>query len=608
MEDNQVTKDQDYKDEVNNGSALISSDKVISIVDNRIVLKVDPIDKFPVIRSDKKVNLYVDGKKREDPIIVSNEVEITIETIDQSPHSSVDIKVTNDKLKAYLIINKQVGKRLCPILIKDPYNVVDFVITTKEEVLVDDNKINQEEISKKIRELNIKFGLNSQAVSQAIENPGKKFLIAEGKPPVESIDARIDYVFKKQDSQTNEGKTKPTEVSGKIDYFGFREISSVRPGQVLAIKKPPRYGKPGINIFGEEIPVQEPKDIEWNIGERVTIIGNKAVALKSGRPVINKGKLSIFNIYYVEKDVDISVGSINYNGDVTINGDVCDNFSVIASGVIKVGRNVSHAKIESGGSICIDGSVISSRIIAGGLAAYHQRIESNFQNLYTTFVKVEKSVFALKKEDLFKKLSERELIFGLFETKYKSITEIINELLEYQAILPDDLKTPELLSVINELKIFLDTTNLDIDLTLLGVIKRKVGKVCRIYKDIINTKASIQTSYIQNSIVQATGDIIINNEGAFNSTLDAGGKVIINGIPGVFRGGKIKAHKAVIVRELGSIGGSRVEVQVAEDGKITAEKVYDNVYIKVGGRFIKLNKEMKNITARLDSNGQIILT
>ena len=141
MEDNQVTKDQDYKDEVNNGSALISSDKVISIVDNRIVLKVDPIDKFPVIRSDKKVNLYVDGKKREGPIIVSNEVEITIETIDQSPHSSVDIKVTNDKLKAYLIINKQVGKRLCPILIKDPYNVVDFVITTKEEVLVDDNKI-----------------------------------------------------------------------------------------------------------------------------------------------------------------------------------------------------------------------------------------------------------------------------------------------------------------------------------------------------------------------------------------------------------------------------------------------------------------------------------
>lgn len=606
MEDNQITKDLDYKDEVNNGSALISSDKIISIVDNRIVLKVDPIDKFPVIRSDKKVNLYVDGKKREGPIIVSNEVEITIETIDQSPHSSVDIKVTNDKLKAYLIINKQVGKRLRPILIKDPYNEVDFVITTKEEVLVDDNKIDQEEIIEKIRELNIKFGLNNQAVLQAVENPGKKFLIAEGKPPVESIDARIDYVFK--DSQNKEEKIKPAEVSGKIDYFGFRDTGSVKPGQVLAVKKPAVYGKPGINVLGEEIPVQEPKDIEWNIGDGVTIIGDKAVALKSGRPVIDKGKLSIFNIFHVEKDVDISVGSINYNGDVTINGDVCDNFSVIATGVIKVGRNVSHAKLESGGSIYINGSVISSRIIAGGLAAYHQRIENNFQNLYTTIVKVEKSVFALKKEDLFKKLSERELIFGLFETKYKNIKEIIKELLEYQTMLPDDSKTPELLSVINELKIFLDTTNLDIDLTLLGVIKRKVGKVCRIYKDIINTKASIQTSYIQNSIVQATGDIIINNEGAFNSTLDAGGKVIINGIPGVFRGGKIKAHKAVIVRELGSIGGSRVEVQVAEDGKITAEKVYDNVYIKVGGRFIKLNKEMKNITARLDSNGQIILT
>ena len=602
MDNNQATNNLGYQYEVKNISAQFSSEQVISIVDNRIVLKIDPVDKFPVIRPDKNVNLYVDGENREGPVIVSKEAEITFVINDQLPKNSVDIIVTKDKLKAYLIIKKQKGKKLRPVLIKDPCNVVDFVITTEEESLIDDNKIDTEEINKKVRELNIKFGFNSEVISQAIENPGEKFIIAEGKPPVNSVDAKINYVFKKQKTKAKEEKS-----LGKVDYFGFKEINSVRPGQVLAVKKPPQYGKPGINIFGEEIPVQEPKDIEWNIGDGVTIIGDKAVAIKSGRPVINNGKLLIFNVFYVEKDVDISVGSINYNGDVTINGDVCDNFSVIATGIIKVGRNVSHAKIEAGGSILIDGSVISSKIIAGGLSAYHQRIEYNLQNLYTTFEKVEESVLALKKENLFENLSERELIFGLFETKYKNITELINELLRFQAMLADDLKTPELFSVINELKIFLDTTNLSIDLTLLGVIKRKVGKVCGIYKNITNTKASIQANYLQNSVVQATDDILIKKEGAYNSTLDAGGKVIISGVPGVFRGGKIKAHKAVIVRELGSIGGSRVEVQVAEDGKITAEKVYDNVYIKIGGRLVKLNKKMRNINARLDNNGQIVL-
>ncbi len=62
----------------------------------------------------------------------------------------------------------------------------------------------------------------------------------------------------------------------------------------------------------------------------------------------------------------------------------------------------------------------------------------------------------------------------------------------------------------------------------------------------------------------------------------------------------------MVVRELGSIGGSRVDVQVDADGRISAEKVYDNVFINIGGRLLKLNKEMRNINARLDQNGQIV--
>lgn len=87
---------------------------------------------------------------------------------------------------------------------------------------------------------------------------------------------------------------------------------------------------------------------------------------------------------------------------------------------------------------------------------------------------------------LFKNSTERQLICGVFETKHKDTREIINDLVEYQSMLVEDLQTPKLLSVINELKLFSDCADQNIDLASLGFIKREVGKVCRIFENIAN--------------------------------------------------------------------------------------------------------------------------
>ncbi|HEY8344346.1 MAG TPA: hypothetical protein VIL66_04040 [Bacillota bacterium] len=83
----------------------------IAIVDNRVKLMIEPVHKFPVIRPDKYVRLYVNDEEKEDSVIVSNEAEIRIETSDQMPQNSVDIRVTEDKLKAYLTLTKKPGKK-----------------------------------------------------------------------------------------------------------------------------------------------------------------------------------------------------------------------------------------------------------------------------------------------------------------------------------------------------------------------------------------------------------------------------------------------------------------------------------------------------------------
>lgn len=583
------------------------SDRAVKIVDNRLILNVEPVRKYPVLRSDNSISLYVNGQLQKEPVIISNAEEIRFEIAEEKQSKLIDIEVTPDKLKVYLTVNRLQKRRLRPVIIKDPSRIGDFLITTKEDIVTSHDPVKPEDVYGKLAELGIQYGLSADAIEHAIENPGEKVLIAEGLAPADCIDEEIEYLFQEEEAKVNqENLAELASSADKIDYFGFRKTYSVQLGQILAVKKPARHGKPGINVFGEEIPVREPRTIEWKIGNGVKIINDKAVAVIMGRPVVEKGRLFVYNIYEVENDVDISVGSIDYNGDVVVNGDVCDNYSVKATGDIRVGRNVSNAYMEAAGSILVDGNIISSKIIAGGASASQQALEKGLRTLYNIFIEVEDSAAALKKEELFRNLSEREVIYGLLETKYKDTPVIINELFAYQQKLETDDQLSDLTSVLNELKIFVDGKKHSIDLKQLGVLTRKVGRLSSFYSKIDNPEASIYANYIQNSFVEATGDIIVKGKGAYNSILEAGGSVKIVGLPGVFRGGRIKASKGVVVRELGSIGGSRVDVQVDADGRISAEKVYDNVFINIGGRLLKLNKEMRNINARLDQNGQIV--
>jgi uncharacterized protein (DUF342 family) len=355
-------------------------------------MKAEPVNKYPVVRPDKQIKLYVNGETRKGPVIISNEEEIKIEIAQQKPSNLFDIEVTKDKLKAYLRVNQQEKKRLRPVIIKDPSKIGDFVITTEEDKITDHTKVKVEEIYNKLEKFGIKYGLNEAAIFSAIEKPGEKVLIAEGIAPVNSIDEEIEYLFKQDEAKANQDHLEELTASAKIDHFGFRKTYSVQLGQILAVKKPARYGRPGIDIYGEEIPVHEPKSIEWKIGNGVNIIDNKAVAIVTGRPVVDKGRLSVSNIYLVENDVDFTIGSIDYNGDVVINGDVCDNFSVKATGNIKVGRNVSNAHMEAAGSILIEGNIISSKLIAGGASTYQQSLEKGLTSLFRIFNEVKELI------------------------------------------------------------------------------------------------------------------------------------------------------------------------------------------------------------------------
>jgi len=97
----------------------VPSDQMVEIVDNRLVLNSEPLRKYPVLRPDKSIMLYVNGQPKKGPVIVSNEEEISFKIADEQQGELFDFEVSEDKLRVFLMINRRQKKRLYPVIIKD---------------------------------------------------------------------------------------------------------------------------------------------------------------------------------------------------------------------------------------------------------------------------------------------------------------------------------------------------------------------------------------------------------------------------------------------------------------------------------------------------------
>ncbi len=79
-------------------------------------------------------------------------------------------------------------------------------------------------------------------------------------------------------------------------------------------------------------------------------------------------------------------------------------------------------------------------------------------------------------------------------------------------------------------------------------------------------------------------------------------------IDGFVRGGEIYAEEYVYIDEIDHRGGTQVKVAVSKTGTIKINKASENTTIQVGGQVQTLFKRARNIEARLDEIGRIMIT
>lgn len=212
-------------------------------------------------------------------------------------------------------------------------------------------ELSYEDVISKLRE-DIKYGLDEQRVKTAIDEKeyDREIVVARGTYAVDGEDGFIEFTFE----QTGQATPYILE-DGSVDYRKLNLISNVSKGDLLAVLHAPKEGVDGHNIRGEVIPYKPgiPKHFKYGKNIEVSEDGLKLTSLLDGQVCKVNEKLTVYELYTVEEDVDNSTGDIDFKGNVRVRGSVLTGFNISADGDVEIDGAVEGANIDCGGNLII---------------------------------------------------------------------------------------------------------------------------------------------------------------------------------------------------------------------------------------------------------------
>jgi len=232
---------------------------------------------------------------------------------------------------------------------------------------------NIEEIIDKVKEI-IKYGLDEAKLRDLLTSNIQSYrtCIAKGVLPIDGKDGYIKYNFEL------EKKITPKILEdGTVDYRELNVINNVTAGEVLAELIPPKEGKSGIRVTGEEIPYKKGKIPLLKYGKNVKLLdnGRTIVAEKSGLVTLIDGKVVVLDVLNVD-NVDSKIGNIRFDGTVLVRGNVLNGFKIEADGDVQVNGVVEGGYIENTGDV----------IIKKGIQGYNKLVVQTKGSLSTKFI------------------------------------------------------------------------------------------------------------------------------------------------------------------------------------------------------------------------------
>jgi len=216
----------------------------------------------------------------------------------------------------------------------------------------DEAPITKEDMMHALSAAQVTFGIREDILEKLAARPiyGIRIEVGKAQPPEDGEDGSIIYHVQRDSEYQPEFKEE-----GNIDYKNVDYFQMAEKGQILCEVIKEKEGIPGFNVFGGQLPARMGKrppnpagnNTVWNEDE--TILS----AAVDGQIHFSKDRIDISETMNIRSDVNNLTGNINFPGEVVIDGDVSDGFSVVCGGGLIVKGVVEGAKIEAGGDIHI---------------------------------------------------------------------------------------------------------------------------------------------------------------------------------------------------------------------------------------------------------------
>ena len=242
---------------------------------------------------------------------------------EDEPYARLVVEMTRDRMKATIRYDTKNGARL----------------PTKEMVMA------------ALNEAGVVYGINEDAIDVGIASL-TPFVAAEGLPPIPGENAYIDRKF-------NLGvQGKPIiDEAGRADYKDLNLFVLVKENQTLAIRIPQTKGTPGMNILGDPVPAQNGRPCPMPEGKNTKVVGeHRLIATVNGQIVDKGARISVDPRLEIKGGVGVQTGDIEFDGTISIKGDVEQGFKVKATGDIEIKGSINGAEV-TGRNVYISGGI-----------------------------------------------------------------------------------------------------------------------------------------------------------------------------------------------------------------------------------------------------------
>lgn len=554
--------------------------------------------------------IEVNGVRLTGPTPVRASDRIAMATPEEEHQAGVQVVIAPDRMTASVILSPRTVRRRRPA---DSPPATRLCPGVQEETQ-EEWTLGVDAVMSALAEKGVTTGLDMEAITAAVNARDRKAqVVARGTPPTPGSDGFVERLF-----PDGPVPVTPASERASVDHRQRFVLPLVKAGELLAVRHPAAPGQPGVTVTGDAVPAKPVREASLKVADGAAFAedGVSAIALRAGMPVAsgNPANMTVRVNPVLDHpgDVDLSSGNLIFDGEIIVRGSVMHGMTVRATGSVTVNGLVEGAIIEAGRGVHLAGSVIGAQVRAGGSrAAFRIRhllpdlelLAEDMRHLLAACEQLAESGGAQARDIL--EARAGQAIMTLLPGQVKAIQDRFASLAEH--VEPGGEGFPA------ELVAWFDAARKR--LVGLGPLSiRGIGELREMTEGIetihgtlaaqLGAPAPIVAPYVQNSILEATGDIEITGQGCFYATLRAGGSARVNG---TFRGSTVTAQAHVTIARAGSPHATDrlCEIAVAGGGTIDLHEVAPNVVVRVGHRSHRFDDALTGVRVHLDQAGEL---